>query len=118
MCLGIVLLQGWEGILCRHLVCLVSYFKFPILIESLLVASSCDVERGFSRGGLTVSKLRHTLSDEATRAATVLHSWHEIPGLIPESEIIQIFKDKSRRPKQPSSSQVEEEDEDAIMVVD
>lgn len=61
------------------------------------LASSCDVERGFSRGGLTVSKLRHSLSDESTRATTVLHAWSEIPGLIPEAEIIQAFKDKCRR---------------------
>ena len=64
---------------------------------NLYLASSCDVERGFSRGGLTVSKLRHGLSDESTRASTVLHAWSEIPGLIPESEIIQVFKDKCRR---------------------
>ena len=63
----------------------------------LHLASSCDVERGFSRGGLTVSKLRHGLSDESTHASTVLHAWSEIPGLIPESEIIQVFKDKCRR---------------------
>jgi len=57
------------------------------------------VERGFSRGGLTVTKLRHALSDESTRASTVLHAWSEIPGLIPEADIIQLFKDKSRRLK-------------------
>ena len=58
------------------------------------LASSCDVERGFSRGGLTVSKLRHSLSDESMQATTVLHAWSEIPGLIPEAKIIQAFKDK------------------------
>ena len=63
------------------------------LIVSQL-ASSCDVECGFSQGGLTVSKLRHSLSDESTQAATVLHAWSEIPGLIPEANIIQVFKDK------------------------
>ena len=57
------------------------------------------MERGFSRGGLTVTKLRHALSDESTRASTVLHAWSEIPGLIPEADIIQLFKDKSRRLK-------------------
>jgi len=61
------------------------------------LASSCDVERGFSRGGLTVSKLQHTLSDESTRATTVLNAWSDIPGLIPEADIIQVFKDKCRR---------------------
>lgn len=57
------------------------------------------MERGFSRGGLTVTKLRHALSDDSTRASTVLHAWSEIPGLIPEADIIQLFKDKSRRLK-------------------
>ena len=73
---------------------IISFNKF---LSNLYLASSCDVERGFSRGGLTVSKLRHRLSDESTRASTVLHAWSEIPGLIPESEIIQVFQDKSHR---------------------
>ena len=80
----------------------------------LYLASSCDVERGFSRGGLTVSKLRHGLSDESTRASTVLHAWSEIPGLIPEGEIIQVFKDKCRR----LNTEKESEKDKAITVVD
>jgi hypothetical protein len=57
-------------------------------------ASSCDVEHGFSRGGLTVTKLWHTLSDDSTQASTILHAWSEIPGLISEADIIEVFKDK------------------------
>ena len=38
------------------------------------LATSTNVEHAFSRGGLTVSKMQHTLSDELTRAATVLGS--------------------------------------------
>ena len=57
-------------------------------------ASSCDVERGFSCSGLTVTKLRHTLSDDSTWASTILHAWSEIPSLIPEVDIIEVFKDK------------------------
>ena len=41
-----------------------------------------------------VTKLHHALSDESTRASTILHAWSEIPGLIPEADIISIFKDK------------------------
>jgi hypothetical protein len=59
------------------------------------IASSCGVEHGFSQGGLTVTKLRHTLSDESTQVSTVLHSWSEIPSLIPEADIIEMFKNKS-----------------------
>lgn len=62
-------------------------------------ASSTDVERAFSRGGLTVSKRRHSLSDESTRAATVLSSWASVPGLIPEDEIVAVFRDKTKRSK-------------------
>lgn len=62
-----------------------------------LLATSTDVERAFSRGGLTVSKMRHSLSDESTRAATVLGSWCTFPDLVPCGEIVSIFKDKSSR---------------------
>jgi hypothetical protein len=75
-------------------------YSFPGCTSNLIVshlASSCDVERGFSQGRLTVSKLHHSLSDESTRAATVLHVWSEIPGLIPEANIIQVFKDKCQQ---------------------
>ena len=74
-------------------------FGFCSAVLLFSSAASTDVERAFSRGGLVVTKLRHNLSDESTRAATILHSWSQIPGLIPHSEIIQVFKDKSKRSK-------------------
>ncbi|TDL24115.1 hypothetical protein BD410DRAFT_719621 [Rickenella mellea] len=67
--------------------------------DYLSAAASTDVERAFSRGGLTVSKHRHALSDESTRAATVLNSWAQVQGLVPEATIIKSFKEKSSRPK-------------------
>ena len=97
------------------------YALYTILISfltNLYPASSCDVERSFSWGGLTVSKLRHRLSDESTRASTVLHAWSEIPGLIPESEIIQVFKDKCRRLNTKDSRSSGQEKEKAVNVVD
>ncbi|TDL15563.1 hypothetical protein BD410DRAFT_697627, partial [Rickenella mellea] len=57
-----------------------------------LLATSTEVERAFSQGGLTVSKHRHSLSAPSTRAATVLCSWAKIPGLIPEHTIIENFR--------------------------
>ncbi|KAF8816687.1 hypothetical protein BYT27DRAFT_7076869 [Phlegmacium glaucopus] len=52
-------------------------YKFILLILSLyILASSTDVEQSFSQGGLTISKLQHSLSDQ----------------------IIQLFKDKHKRP--------------------
>jgi hypothetical protein len=65
---------------------------------ALNVATSTDVERAFSRGSLTVSKMRHSLSDESTRAATVLGSWVALfSDLIPHNDIVTSFKDKSKR---------------------
>ena len=72
-----------------------SLLKYPHLI----LASSTDVERAFSAGGLTVSKFRHSLSDESIRASSVLGSWFSLDGAIPCNEITQVFKDKHKRPK-------------------
>lgn len=60
------------------------------------LASSCDVECAFSRGGLNVTKLRHALSEDSTRAATVLHAWSEFPEFIPSKKIIKTFQDKPK----------------------
>jgi hypothetical protein len=62
-------------------------------------ATSTDVERAFSHGGLTISKMRHSLSDESTRAASVLGAWCNLPGAIPHDEIMDACKDKSKQPK-------------------
>ena len=48
------------------------------------LATSTDVERAFSSGRLTVSQLRHSLSDETIRAGTLLGSWARIPGIVDE----------------------------------
>ncbi|KAF8577925.1 hypothetical protein K439DRAFT_1363575, partial [Ramaria rubella] len=53
----------------------------------------------FSGGGLTVSRMWHSLSDASTHAASVLASWGLINGLIPKAKIIQGFKDKKNREK-------------------
>lgn len=59
---------------------------------------SVDVERAFSQGTLTVSKYRHSLSDNATRASVVLNAWSKIPGVIIEGDMIRMFEEKSLRP--------------------
>jgi hypothetical protein len=69
------------------------------ILTDLFSASSTDVERAFSRGGLTVSKMRHSLSDQSVRAATVLGSWSESPELIPSTQLTAAFNEKSKRPK-------------------
>lgn len=70
-------------------------------------AASTDVERAFSRGGLTVSKRRHSLNDESTQAATVLSSWAMVGGIIPEGKILEVFRDKSKRSKGKSKAVTE-----------
>ncbi|RPD53478.1 hypothetical protein L226DRAFT_443259, partial [Lentinus tigrinus ALCF2SS1-7] len=54
----------------------------------LCPATSTDVERAFSRGRLTVSRLRHSLGDASVRASTLLGSWSRIPDLVAEREVI------------------------------
>ncbi|KAF8575008.1 hypothetical protein K439DRAFT_1370980, partial [Ramaria rubella] len=62
-------------------------------------ATSTSTERAFSGGGLTISQMQHSLSDQSTHAASVLASWASIKGLIPEAEIIQTFQNKKTREK-------------------
>jgi hypothetical protein len=76
------------------------------------------VERAFSSGGLTVSRMRHSLSDETTRAASVLGAWCDLPGAVPRDEIMAVFKDKGKRPKNNvfMASSEAEGSEDIIML--
>ena len=106
----------WQSTSCVLLVC--PLYHLISFLTNEHPASSCDVECGFSWGGLTISKLQHRLSDESTCASTVLHAWSEIPGLIPESEIIQVFKDKCHRLNAKDSGSSGQEKEKTVNVVD
>jgi len=75
-------------------------------------ATSTDAEQAFSQGGLTVSRMRHSLSDNSVQAATVVGSWATFPGLIPHNEIAAIFNEKSKRLK----GKCAETTSDAILV--
>ncbi|KAF8579674.1 hypothetical protein K439DRAFT_1359061 [Ramaria rubella] len=44
-------------------------------IYAYAIATSTDTECAFSGGGLTISRMRHSLSDASTRAASVLTLW-------------------------------------------
>ena len=70
-----------------------------LITNPLYLATSTDVERAFSRGGLTVSKMRHSLSDESTRAASVLGAWCDLSGAVPWNEIMAVFSEKGKQPK-------------------
>jgi hypothetical protein len=52
--------------------------------------------------------MRHSLSDESTRAAMVLSSWCDFQPAIPRDEIIATFRDKSKRPKGGKGKEVSE----------
>ncbi|TEB37764.1 hypothetical protein FA13DRAFT_1585574, partial [Coprinellus micaceus] len=53
----------------------------------LVTATLTDVEHAFSCGGLTVSKLQHSLSDESTRCVTVVGSWAK-DDLVPVESVV------------------------------
>jgi hypothetical protein len=60
--------------------------------------------------------MRHSLSDESTRAAAVIGSWCDFPGAIPQDEIMEAFKDKNKRGKGKSKSSTERENPDIEML--
>ncbi|PIL35261.1 hypothetical protein GSI_01986 [Ganoderma sinense ZZ0214-1] len=60
-------------------------------------ATSTDAERAFSRGGLTVSRLRHSLNDASVRASALLASWASVPDLISEPDTITLLKTHIRK---------------------
>lgn len=51
-----------------------------------------------------MSKLRHSLSDASTRAATVVGSWMSLQGAIPNEKILRILKDKSSRKRKRAAT--------------
>ena len=65
------------------------------------LGTSTDAERAFSSGRLTVSRLRHSLSDESVRASTVLGSWVRIPNLVSEGDMVSLLR---RGPRQAQAT--------------
>jgi hypothetical protein len=59
--------------------------------------------------------MRHSLSDETTRAASVLGAWCDLPGAVPHDEVIAIFRDKAKRPKDNNITVTGSEDPDVVM---
>ena len=60
---------------------------------------STDAECVFSRGGLTVLKMWHSLLDQSSRVATVLGAWCSLPSAIPQDKIMVVFRVKNKQPK-------------------
>jgi hypothetical protein len=51
-----------------------------------------------------VSRMHHALSDQSVRAATVLGSWCDIPGLVPQNDLTAAFNDKKKHLKNTEKS--------------
>ncbi len=62
------------------------------------VAASTDAERAFSRGHLTVLRLRHSLGEDSVRAGTVVGSWAHIPDLLDEESLAKSMKPLAPHP--------------------
>lgn len=90
---------------------LVSFLFIEIFVRHSLVtaAASTDLETGFSRGGLTVLKLRHSLSDQSVRATTIVGSWLRlgIPGVLDEAELLEGLRDKPKRSNKGKGKAIE-----------
>ncbi len=66
-------------------------------------ASSVDAERAFSRGALTVTHHRHSLSDVSTRNSIVLGAWLQETNLVPTLDLIEFFRKKTDRSQSVST---------------
>ena len=61
-----------------------------------IIATSTDAEHAFSSGRLTVSRLRHSLSDASIRAGTLLASWSRIPDIVDEDDAAKLLESKNK----------------------
>jgi hypothetical protein len=107
--------RQWQRTFYPFQVCKI-YTATMHIIYILYIATSTDVEHAFSQGGLTVSKMRHKLSDESTRAASVLGSWCDLPGAIPHNEIMAVFQDKGKWTKDNNMFNLPSDVPDVVML--
>jgi hypothetical protein len=82
--------------------------------NSLYLATFADVKRAFSCGGLTVSKMHHSLSNESMQVASVLGAWCDLPGAVPHDEVMAVFHDKSKQPKGNNTIALTTDDDDMM----
>jgi hypothetical protein len=62
-------------------------------------ATSCDVERAFSRGLLTVTHRHHSLLDTSTQASIVVGDWLKDGAIVDEGDLADFFDKKNLCPK-------------------
>jgi hypothetical protein len=65
------------------------FSRFQQCLFVLLVATSVDVERVFSRGHLVLSHVQSRLSAQSTRVLICLGSW-SLKGLVMDSDILAV----------------------------
>ena len=51
----------------------------------------------------------HSLSDESMQAVLVLGAWCDLPGAVPRDEVMAVFIDKGKRPKNNNVLEVSSE---------
>lgn len=66
--------------------------KPQLMLITPSIATSTDAECTFSRGHLTVSRLRHSLGEDSVRAGTVVSSWAGIPAILREDDLANVIK--------------------------
>jgi len=50
--------------------------------------------------------MRHSLSDQSTRASVIVSSWAKHPKLIPEAHLVKVFNEKAIRAGNASASEI------------
>jgi hypothetical protein len=81
-----------------------------------LAASSTDIKWVFSHGGLTVSKMQHSLADTSVKAATMISSWCDFPKFIPRNELAAAFNDKGKHNGEKGKDSDSAIDPDVVIV--
>jgi len=100
----------WQGIMMSDPDNRLAYMAIDYLSAP---AASADVERAFSRGALTVTHRRHSLSDSSMRNSIMLGSWLRDTNLVPRTELIEFFCNKCIRFPSVSTSTTTQDSVDA-----
>ena len=106
--------HAWHWTSCQSLVHLLCALRSH-LTDTQTTATSVEAERAFSRGRLTISRLRHSLSDASVRASTLLGFWASIPALVPETDVVNLIRELSDRQR---AAKGKAKDNGALDVID
>ena len=80
------------------------------------LATSTDIERLFSGGRLTVSRMRHSLSSDSKRASIVLGTWMKADGLLSNQDLSKKLKEKRNANKNGSKTTQNVDNADIIVL--